>query len=107
MKFRPLLPLLALALVALAPLAAFAQSIFADKALETVVRQYVFAKKNNQEPLTADDVKNISTISGKKQKIANLAGLEHCKALQLIDLEENEIADLAPIKELKMLQSVN
>ncbi len=86
---------------------AAADGIFPDKNLEKVVRQYVFAKKDNQEPLTDDDVKNISTIYGKKSGITNLAGLEKCVALQLLDLEENEVADLTPIKDLKLLQSLN
>ena len=37
-----------------------AQSIFPDKNLEKVVRRYVFAKRNNEESLSVDDVENIS-----------------------------------------------
>ena len=43
---------------------------------------------------------------GKGKGIKNLEGLQHCKALMLIDLEDNEISDLTPIAELKRLQSV-
>ena len=82
-------------------------SIFPDKSLEKVVRRYVFAKRDNSEPLTADDVKNISTIEGKGKGIRDLRGLEQCKALQLLDLEDNDIADIDPIMDLKLLQSVN
>jgi internalin A len=98
-------------LALLAPLAlphvAAAQSVFPDKNLEKVVRKYVFAKKNNEEPLTADDVKNISTIEGKNSQVTNLAGLEHCISLKLLDLEGNEVSDLAPLKDLKEIQSLN
>ncbi len=83
-----------------------AQSIFPDKGLEAAVRQEVFAKRYNEEPLTAEDVKNISQVKGKGKEIQSLEGLQHCTALMLIDLENNKISDLTPIKDLKQLQSV-
>jgi len=85
----------------------FAQDLFPDKALEAVVRKEVFAKRYNTEPLSVEDVKNISQVVGKKAGIKSLDGLQNCQAIMLIDLENNEIADLAPIKDLKQLQSVN
>lgn len=84
-----------------------AQDLFPDKALEAAVRKEVFEKRYNSEPLTLDDVKNISQVVGKGKGIKSLEGLQHCKALMKIDLEKNEIADLAPIRELKLLQSVD
>jgi Leucine-rich repeat (LRR) protein len=78
-----------------------------DKNLETVVRREVFDKRYNTEPLTAEDVKNISQVVGKGKGIKSLEGLQHCKSLMKIDLEKNEIVDLAPIKELKLLQSID
>lgn len=97
-----------------------AESIFPDKTLEAVVRRYVFAKRNNQEPLTEKDVENISTIEMKgftfdreqqivqrPEKIQSLVGLEKCRSLQLLDLEGHEIADISQIKELKSLLSLN
>ena len=80
--------------------------IFPDKALEKAVRAEVFAKRNNEEPITAEDVRNISRVVGKKKGITNLEGLQHCHAIMLIDLEDNEISDLKPIVDLKRLQSV-
>ena len=38
---------------------AAAEGIFPDKNLEKVVRKYVFEKRNNDEPIVADDVINI------------------------------------------------
>jgi hypothetical protein len=76
-----------------------AASIFPDKNLEAVVRQYVFEKRNNEEPLTEKDVENISTITGKDKGVKDLTGLEKCRSLALLDLEGNEIEDLAPIKD--------
>ncbi|MEZ6078143.1 MAG: leucine-rich repeat domain-containing protein [Pirellulaceae bacterium] len=93
-------------LACLASLSA-AEDLFPDKGLEAAVRYEVFAKRYNQEPLTADDVKNISKVEGKGKDIKSLQGLEHCVAVQLIDLENNAIADLAPLAGLKLLQSIN
>ena len=84
-----------------------AQDLFPDKALEAAVRREVFEKRYNSDPITADDVKNISQVVAKGKGIKNLEGLQHCKALMKLDLEKNEITELAPIRELKLLQSVD
>ncbi|MEQ1826342.1 MAG: leucine-rich repeat domain-containing protein [Pirellula sp.] len=84
-----------------------AQDVFPDKALEAAVRREVFDKRYNTEPITADDVKNISQVVGKGKGIKNLEGLQHCKVIMKLDLENNEIVDLTPIKELKQLQSID
>ncbi len=86
---------------------ALGDELIPDKSLEAVVRREVFDKRYNTEPLTAEDVKNISQVVGKGKGIKSLEGLQHCKSLMKIDLEKNEIVDLAPIKELKLLQSVD
>lgn len=83
-----------------------ADSLFPDPGLEAAVRAEVFEKRHNQEPLTADDVKNISRVVGRGKQIKSLEGLQHCKQIMLVDLEDNEITDLGPISELKLLQSV-
>lgn len=90
-----------------APAAAEAPpKLFPDPGLEAAVRAEVFAKRYNQEPLTIDDVKNISRVVGVKKGIQNLEGLQHCAAVMLIDLSQNEISDLAPLAALKRLQSI-
>lgn len=86
---------------------AICDDLIPDKNLETVVRREVFDKRYNTEPLTAEDVKNISQVVGKGKGIKSLEGLQHCKSLMKIDLERNEIVDLAPIKDLKLLQSID
>lgn len=86
---------------------AICDDLIPDKNLETVVRREVFDKRYNTEPLTAEDVKNISQVVGKGKGVKSLEGLQHCKSLMKIDLEKNEIVDLAPIKELKLLQSID
>jgi internalin A len=84
-----------------------AEDLFPDKGLEAAVRQQVYAKRNNAEPLVAEDVKRISTVNGKGKAIKSLVGLEHCVAIQELVLENNEITDLSALKELKLLQSIN
>jgi len=81
--------------------------LFPDKNLEAAVRREVFEKRYNNEPLTPDDVKNISQVVGKGKGIKSLEGLQNCKALMKIDLGKNEIVDLAPIKDLQLLQSID
>ena len=46
-------------------------------ALEAAVRSHVFGKRDNKEPLTADDVKNLSGIKTSGKAIKNLSGLEN------------------------------
>ncbi len=82
-------------------------SVFPDKGLEKAVRKYVFEKKYNDEPITEDDVKNLSTIHGKGLKIKDLTGLQMCRALAELDLENNEIGDISQLSKLKRLQSLN
>ena len=67
-------------------LPAAADDLFPDKNLEAVVRKEVFEKRNNTMPIVEADVVNISQIKGNGKKIANLAGLEKCKSLALIEL---------------------
>lgn len=83
------------------------EALFPDPGLEAAVRAQVFAKRNNQEPLTAEDVANISQVRGIDRKISSLSGLEHCKSIQMLELGKNEITDLSPLSELKLLQSLS
>jgi internalin A len=82
------------------------KSVFADKNLEKAVRRQVFAKRDNDEPLTADDVAQVAVVQGRGMQIRSLAGLEHCHALASLDLTDNEIVDIAPIKGLPRLQQL-
>ena len=79
-------------------------AIFSDKALEAAVRKEVYAKRNNDEPITKADVANISRVIGVGKGIKNLDGLQHCTAIMQIDLGENEIVDLKPLAGLKRVQ---
>src|SRR2546425_9529917 len=85
---------------------ATAEDLFPDKNLEAAVRQEVFEKRNKPDPLVEADVVNISQVIGKGKKIASLKGLEKCKAVQTLDLENNDITDFSPLKGLKLLISL-
>ncbi|MGY8690894.1 MAG: hypothetical protein ACKVHP_24545, partial [Verrucomicrobiales bacterium] len=82
-------------------------SVFPDKAFENAVRKQVFAKRDSDAPLTADDVRNISIIHGNKMGIKSLEGVQHCVSVAEIRLAENEIEDLNPLRDLKRLQSLS
>jgi internalin A len=81
--------------------------VFPDKNLEAALRALVFEKKANMEELNEDDLRKISTLEAKGRKIQNLAGLEKCANLLLIDLSNNEISDLGPLRGLTSLQSLS
>jgi len=82
------------------------KSIFPDENLEKAVRKQVFAKRDNNQPITAEDVANISTVKGRGMGIRDLTGLEHCKAIMSIDLSENDIENIGPLKGLDRLQQL-
>ena len=84
-----------------------AAPLFPDRILEAVVRQSVFDKRNNDEPLTEDDVRNIAVITAKGKGIKDLTGLEKCVSIASLDLASNAIEDLSALKGLKRLQSLN
>jgi Leucine-rich repeat (LRR) protein len=84
-----------------------AAGIFPDKNLEAAVRKHVFAKRDNTQPFTEDDVKSLSVITANGAGIHNLAGLEKCKALAQLELANNEVSDLTPLKDLANLQSLD
>ena len=97
---------IAAVLVAIAFALPAAAEIFPDENLEAAVRHYVFEKRHNDEPITAEDVANISTITARDKGIRDLTGLEHCKRLMLLELPGNEVSDLSPIAGLNLLQSL-
>ncbi len=80
--------------------------IFPDKALDRAVRKEVFDKRGNQKPLTLDDLAKVSRVVGKGEKIVSLEGLQHCHSILDIDLENNEISDCSPLRDLKLVQKL-
>lgn len=84
-----------------------AVAIFPDPTLEKAVRRQVFSKRDNDEPITAADVADIAIIEGRELGITNLAGLEHCRKVALINLTGNQITDVSPLAGLPRLQSLD
>jgi Leucine-rich repeat (LRR) protein len=80
---------------------------FPDKNLDKAVRAQVFEKRDNDQELTEDDLRKVFEVKGNGMGITDLAGLEKCTNLLLVDLARNEISDVSPLKELTGLQSLN
>jgi len=78
-----------------------------DKALEAVVRQQVFEKRDKPDELTEDDLKKVFILEGRNKGIKDLTGLEKCPNLALINLAGNEIEKVDQLKDLKNLQSLD
>jgi len=84
-----------------------AESIFEDKTLEEVVREQIAEKRGTTEPLTSEDVKEVTSVVGYRKQVKSLAGLEHCVALAELRLGHGEVEDLTPLAELKRLQLID
>jgi internalin A len=84
-----------------------ADSPFPDKNLEMAVRALIFEKRDPSKELTDEDLRKVFVLEAKGKGIKNLAGLEKCTNLQLINMAKNEVSDLAPIKGLTNLQSLD
>lgn len=78
--------------------------LFPDPALEAAVRSQVFAKRFTREPLHESDVAMVSTVVAHGAGIRNLAGLEKCRSLAMLELPGNRIEDLGPLAKLPKLQ---
>jgi internalin A len=107
MRWSIVCAVLSIPLLSLASELTAQDSIFPDKNLEAVVRNYVFEKRNNEQPIVEADVVNISTIKGNNKGIKDLAGLEKCRSLASLDLAGNEITKIDAIAGLKNLQSLD
>ena len=79
-------------------------SFFKDKALEAAVRKQVYAKRDNQEVLTVEDVASVSIIDAKGAGITDLSGLEKCQALASLTLTDNKVIRLEALQGLERLQ---
>jgi internalin A len=99
----------ALAWIGLGMAQAFAEEeakprLFPDPQLEAAVRQQVFAKRGTEEPLVESDVVNVSTVQASGRGITNLAGLEKCRSLAMLEIANNQVSDLGPLAGLERLQ---
>jgi len=86
---------------------ASAASPFPDKNLELAVRALIFEKRDPNTELTDEDLKKVFILEAKGKGIKDLAGLEKCTNLQLVNFSKNEITDVAALKGLNNLQSID
>ena len=84
-----------------------AKPIIPDKGLEAAVRKMVYEKRNNDKPLTAEDLGKVFILKGTGLEIKNLTGLEKCANLLELNLSNNAIIDLKPLAALENLQSLD
>lgn len=80
--------------------------IFADKNLEKAVRKHVFEKRDNDKPLVEADISSLSMIDAHGLGITNLAGLEKCVSLAALNLASNKISDVSALRSLKLVQQL-
>jgi len=70
---------------------------FADANFENLIRE-ILAKPT--EPINSAELATITEIIGREKEIENIYGMEFCRNIQSIDLGENSISDLSPLKNL-------
>ena len=90
-------------LMAGGPAASTRAGLFEDPNLEKAVRQQVHDKRNSDKPLTAEDVRHVSTVQARSMNIRSLKGLEHCTQLASLDIAGNRIEDLGPLRGMNLL----
>ena len=79
---------------------------FANANLESVVRR-VLGLRDTTRPLTVDDMASLIRLQAAGLNIQNLAGLEHCTALDTLYLHNNQITDVSRLSGLTGLQYLN
>jgi internalin A len=78
-----------------------------DKNLEAALRAEVHDKKDKpDQPLTEDDLKKVHNLTAKGKGIGDLTGLEHCTNLMALDLANNAIVSVEPLKSLTKVQTL-
>ena len=100
--------LIAICILCCGPAVAFAGDapLFSDANLEKVVRAHVLEKRDSKDPLTVDDVKNLSGLTSRANPIKDLSGLEKCAALGEVNISGAELAGLGPFRSLTNIASL-
>ncbi len=80
--------------------------LFPDAQLEKVVRAHVLEKRDSKDPLTVDDVKNLSGLTSRGNPIKDLSGLEKCAALGEVNISGAELSGLGPFRSLTNIASL-
>ena len=83
------------------------KSILPDENLASAVRQFVFEKRDNAEPLVEGDLASIAIIQAPDKGIRSLAGLEKAVSPASLDIGLNDVTDLSPLTGMDRLQFLN
>lgn len=81
--------------------------VFPDKNLEKGARKFIFEKRDNDKPILAADLANLSILLAPAAGIGSLAGLEHAQGLAQLDIASNDVKDLSQLKAMPRLQFLN
>ncbi|MGW7158655.1 stalk domain-containing protein [Paenibacillus taichungensis] len=78
---------------------------FQDDRLEQAIKDIL--QKDDNEAVTQRDMKSLSVVNLKGKGITRLAGLEYASNITELDLSQNEIKDIGPLRELTKLTKLN
>ncbi len=81
----------------------FVEKLIADENLETAIRDEIDKPEGT---ITREDMKKITSLEAVDRGIADLSGLQYAANLEKLDLQENAINDLGPLKEIKTLRAL-
>ncbi len=77
---------------------------FPDKNLEAAIRDAVGVAKGR---LVARDLARVTKLDASGRGIKSLQGMEQLKALRILNLEDNQIQDVSPLKSLRKLTELS
>lgn len=64
-------------------------------------------KRDLEQPVTKDDLKNLKQLLAPANNIRSLEGLQYAENLETLEVAQNEISDISPLKDLKNLKVLN
>lgn len=75
-----------------------------DEALKNSIKETL---NLSSDDITLGNMDKLTELSGSDKWISSLEGLEYAKNLELLDVSNNQIKDLSPLKNLKKLTNLN
>jgi internalin A len=80
-------------------------SPFRDSNLEAIVRKFLPDAKAG-EPLSTARLESAVLVSGQGMPVSDLTGLEQCKNLRFLYLQNSPVTDLSPLAKLSQLEAI-
>lgn len=81
------------------------KQVIPDKNLRCAINDEL--KRDLKTPVSKADVESLKKLIAPGNHIRSMEGLQYAKNLEMLELNENEILDASPIKELPNLQTIN